>query len=125
MGTRPRKKQQHRLERWQVLLAAAVAAVASIAVALINLIPSGSPPAPSVDQGPSATAIPPATRPALPVDRDRTRSAGQRRSVRHRQAPRRMARVTGSHRLRWQLDHKLGHPGAASLSAMDRRRVCH
>jgi len=49
MGTRPRKKQQHRLERWQILLAAAVAAVASIAVALINLIPSGSPPAPSVD----------------------------------------------------------------------------
>ena len=49
MGTRPRKKQQHRLERWQVLAAAVVAAVASIAVALINLIPSGSPPAPSVD----------------------------------------------------------------------------
>ena len=43
MGTRPRKKQQHRLERWQVLLAAAVAAIASIAVALINLIPSGTP----------------------------------------------------------------------------------
>lgn len=49
MGTRPRKKQQHLLERWQVLLAAAVAAIASIAVALINLTPSGSPPAPSVD----------------------------------------------------------------------------
>jgi hypothetical protein len=49
MGTRPRKKQQHRLERWQILLAAAVAAIASIAVALINLIPSGSPPPPSVD----------------------------------------------------------------------------
>lgn len=49
MGTRPRKKQQHRLERWQLLLAAAVAAIASIAVALINLIPSGSPSAPSVD----------------------------------------------------------------------------
>lgn len=49
MGTRPRKKQQHRLDRWQVLAAAVAAAVASIAVALINLIPSGSPPAPSVD----------------------------------------------------------------------------
>jgi hypothetical protein len=51
MGTRPRKKQQHRLERWQILLAAAVAAIASIAVALINLIPSESPPPPppSVD----------------------------------------------------------------------------
>jgi hypothetical protein len=42
MGTRPRKKPTRRFERWQVLLAAVVAAIASIAVALINLIPGGS-----------------------------------------------------------------------------------
>jgi hypothetical protein len=40
MGTRPKSKRWRRLERWQVLLAAVVAAVASIIVALVNL-PSG------------------------------------------------------------------------------------
>jgi hypothetical protein len=45
MGTRPRRKQKQRrrLERWQVLLAAIIAAVASIAVALISVLLGGSP----------------------------------------------------------------------------------
>jgi hypothetical protein len=48
MATRPRKKRRRSLERWQVLLAAAVAAIASIIVALINLIPGGSSQAASI-----------------------------------------------------------------------------
>ena len=43
MGTRPRRKQRRQLERWQVLLASAVAAVASIIVALISVGSGGSP----------------------------------------------------------------------------------
>jgi hypothetical protein len=42
MRTRPRGKRWRRLERWQVLLAAVVAAVASIIVTLVSL-PNGQP----------------------------------------------------------------------------------
>jgi hypothetical protein len=43
MGTRSRNKRWRRFERWQVLLASVVAALATVVVALISLVPRGSP----------------------------------------------------------------------------------
>jgi hypothetical protein len=60
MPPRSRSKRWRRLERWQVLLAAIIAAIASIVVAFVSLLPGGGP-APGDGSAPvSSTAITPA-----------------------------------------------------------------
>jgi hypothetical protein len=60
MGTRSQRKRWRRLERWQVLLASAVAAIASVVVALISVAPSGSPG--KADTGVPQVNLPPTVR---------------------------------------------------------------
>ena len=57
MAARTRKRRWRRLERWQVLLAAVVAAVASIIVALVSLPHSGSTGTSSISSGTTSVSL--------------------------------------------------------------------